>query len=112
MERRMDGQTDRRNAGGQMERKKVVYKVSDSRLKRRKGSGKERIKKKEKDRQTDRQKVRESNKENERERICRATKQNKLVLMSNLFSLNEKGDLGFFRNTQISFQPFLTAPVA
>ena len=51
MERRMDGHTDRRNAGGQMERKKVVYKVATEKKERKR----ERKNKKERKRQTDRQ---------------------------------------------------------
>ena len=69
-----------------------------------KGSGKETMKKKERQtdrhRQTDRQRqtdrVRVSNRENEKERICRATKRDKLVVMLYISSLNEEGDLGFF----------------
>ena len=112
MSRWSDGQSWRYGGGavrqtecGQTdgEKEKVVYKVADSRLKRMKGSGKETMKKKERQtdrhrqRQTDR--VRVSNRENEKERICRATKRNKLAIMSNIVSFNEKGDLGFFLET-------------
>ena len=113
MSRWSDGQSWRYGGGavrqtecGQTdgEKEKVVYKVADSRLKRMKGSGKETMKKKERQtdrhRQTDRQRqtdrVRVSNRENEKERICRATKRDKLVVMLYISSLNEEGDLGFF----------------